>query len=63
MEYTTQDIIAYLVEDDNMDFIDASESFMHQKHVLNYLMKKLGFIWKVQHICMTSLEMSARQAI
>jgi len=27
MEYTTQDIIAYLVEDNDMDFIDAMREF------------------------------------
>ncbi len=52
MEYITQDIITFLVEDRQLDYTEAMRIFLHLKLTKKYWMRKLGYTWRAPRIFM-----------
>ena len=59
-EGITKDIIAYLMEYNNMDLLQQSVYFIIRKHLINSLMKLQDFILRVQQTYMKFLRMKSK---
>ena len=59
-EGSTTDIIAYLMEYNNMDLLQQSVYFIIRKHLINSLMKLQDFILRVQQTYMKFLRMKSK---